>query len=316
MVDGVLERWLMEADPAVRWQVLRDVLHAPDLEVAEARARVADSGWGAQLLQLQQSDGQWGAGIYDGDSWDSTTDALCVLRELGIDPTDEQVRQAVDSVDEHVRWEERNGGRPFFSGETEACVNGRVAALGAYFGRPNPDLIERLRTEQLADGGWNCDAPTSSRSSFHSTICVLEGLLEFEHATAPSATLADARHRGEEYLLDRGLLRGKVSGRLIDPAWLDAHFPVYWCYDLLRGLDYLRAAGRTPDPRADEALSVLRTARLPDGAWTAAPHEGRPVIELEPAGRSRWATLRALRVLEWAGAEVVPGHTGPAGGPS
>jgi hypothetical protein len=253
-----------------------------------------------RLLDQQRPDGQWGVGVYDGDEWEGTTDALWLLLELGADPVQDRVRRAVDLVDEHVRWEERNGGRRFFDGETEACVNGRIAALGATFGRPSPSLIERLLGEQLDDGGWNCEAPRSTRSSFHSTICVLEGLLAFERATHPDDRVTRARSRGEEYLLDRGLLRRRSDGGLVDETWLTIHVPAYWCYDVLRGLDHLRASGREPDARIAEALGVLRRSRRPDGTWAAVPHPGRPLLDLGPVA-SRIATRRALGVLAWAG---------------
>ncbi len=291
---------LLDADPSIRWQVLRDLAGDPDDAAAE-RARIAESGWGARLLGLQRADGQWGVGVYDGDDWDSTTDALWILRELGADPAEERVERAIALVAEQVRWEERNGGRPFFEGETEACVNGRVLTLGAYFGRPSAALVERLLGEQLEDGGWNCEAPPSIRSSFHPTICVLEGLLEYERATGADGAVAEARARGEEYLLQRGLLRSRSTGEVIDDEWLAIHVPTYWCYDLLRGLDHFRAAGGAPDARLTEPLESLRRMRSADGMWTASAHPGRPVIDLEPAGApSRWATLRALRVLAWA----------------
>ena len=254
-----------------------------------------------RLLDLQRPDGEWGVGVYDADEWESTTDAMWLLHELGADPSDDRVRRAVTRVDDHVRWEAGNGGRRFFDGETEACVNGRILTLGAAFGRPNPALAERLLGEQLADGGWNCEAPPSTRSSFHPTICVLEGLLELERATGPDAAISEARARGEEYLLDRGLLRRQSDGAVIDEGWRVIHVPAYWCYDVLRGLDHLRASGRQPDPRTEEAVDVIRRARRPDGTWSAEAYPGRPLIELGPAA-NRIATGRARRVLEWAGA--------------
>ncbi|HEV7624519.1 MAG TPA: hypothetical protein VGO26_10295 [Amnibacterium sp.] len=253
-----------------------------------------------RLLDLQRPDGQWGVGVYDGDEWESTTDAMWTLRELGADPSDERVRRAAGLVGDQVRWEARNGGRPFFDGETEACVNGRIAALGGYFGRPSPALIDRLLGDQLEDGGWNCEAPERRRSSFHSTICVLEGLLEFERGSRTDGAITEARARGEEYLLDRRLLRRRSDGGLVDEGWLTVHVPTYWCYDVLRGLDHLRGSGRQPDGRIDEAVAVLRRARRSDGTWAAVPHPGRPLVALG-AVADGLATRRALRVLEWAG---------------
>ena len=256
-----------------------------------------------EVLALQRPDGDWGVGVYDGEGWNSTTDALWLLLELDADPDDPAVRRAVDLVHQRVHWEQRNGGRPFFEGETEACVNGRVLRLGARFGHPSPALAQRLLDEQLADGGWNCEAPQSTRASFHSTICVLEGLLAFERATGPDQSLAEARHRGEQYLLDRGLLRSRTTGALLDEQWLTPHVPAYWCYDALRALDHLRDAGLAPDARIEEAVASVRAARRDDGSWTATPYPGTPVLALEPEGTpSPLTTRRANRVLTWAAA--------------
>jgi hypothetical protein len=263
--------------------------------------RAGTAGTIERILAAQREDGHWGVGVYDADGWDSTTDALWLLHELEADPADERVRRAVALVAERVRWEERTGGRPFFEGETEACVNGRVLALGAAFGRPDPALAARLLDEQLPDGGWNCEAPASTRSSFHSTICVLEGLLGVERATGGDAAIAAARRRGEEYLLERGLLRSRSTGALLDEEWLRPHLPVYWCYDVLRGLEHLRAAGVAADERIAEAVAVLRRARRPDGTWPAASHPGRPVVTLDPAVLDAVLTERATAVLAWAG---------------
>ena len=253
-----------------------------------------------RLIDLQHPDGNWGVGVYDSDDWRSTTDALWLLHELDAPADDDRVRRVVGLVHERVRWEPRHGGRPFFTGETEACVNGRVLALGSWFGFPDAALADRLLAEQLADGGWNCDAPTSTRGSFHSTICVLEGLLAFGRATG--ADVGAARHRGEQYLLDRRLLRSASTGRLLDEAWLVPHVPAYWCYDVLRGLDHLRDAGVEPDGRIAEAVAAVERARRADGTWEACPHAGLPVLELEPTGGpSALTTARALRVLAWAG---------------
>ncbi|THG33552.1 hypothetical protein E6C64_00010 [Naasia lichenicola] len=292
-----MRRWLLGGDPSITAQVLA---HA-DRTDSSGRSSTGDGeDLVSRILDLQQPDGNWGVGVYDSEGWNSTTDALWLLFELRADPDDERVRHAVHLVHDQVRWEARNGGLPFFSGETEACVNGRVATLGAYFGRPDRALIDRLLREQLPDGGWNCDAPASTRSSFHSTICVLEGLLEFERVTA-ARELAVARHRGEDYLTERGLLRSKSSHRLLDESWATPHVPSYWCYDALRGLDYLRASGSRPDARITEAVATLHDARRSDGTWRSASHAGTPIIELETAGdASRLTTLRALRVIEWA----------------
>src|SRR5215471_19142527 len=172
--------WLLDADPAIRWQVLRDLLGEPEGAVARERSRIALEGWGARLLDLQGDNGHWGGAAFVPKAWVSTFDTLQLLFELGIDPTSERTRAAIARVRERCDWDHWQGYSPFFQGEVEPCINGRVLAIGAYFGAANHRLLQRLLGEQLPDGGWNCQAPPSQVSSFHSTICVLEGLLEYE----------------------------------------------------------------------------------------------------------------------------------------
>ena len=301
--------WLLDSDPAVRWQVMRDLTGAPDDVVAAERSRVAAEGWGARLLALQAADGQWGGGTYR-PNWTSTYSTLLLLRELGLDPTSEEARGAVALVRDNVTWQgvlpedAAWHGRPFFSGEVEPCINGRVLALGAYFGEPCAAVLERLLGEQLDDGGWNCRAPPSVRSSFHSTICVLEGLLEYERARGATSAVTEARARGQEYLLERRLFRKLSSGEVIDRDWTRFSFPTWWHYDVLRGLDYLRSAGVEPDDRIAEAIELVENNRRSDGRWPLQnPHAGQLHFDMEEGADepSRWNTLRALRVLKWAG---------------
>lgn len=302
--------WLLDSDPSIRWQVLRDLADTPTEDALRERARVATEGWGARLLALQGADGQWDGGTYfpfpfdgseEGQPWTATAFSLQLLSELGLDPDSEEARRAVRLVRENSRWEE--GNQPFFEGEVEPCINGRTVALGAYFGEAVDGVLERLLGEQLPDGGWNCEAERGSRrSSFATTINVLEGLLEHERATGGTPATAAARQRGEEYLLERGLLRRKSTGELIDRDWLEFSFPTRWHYDLLRGLEYFRAAGGPPDERVAEAIAVLHSKRQPDGTWLLEnTHPGRNHFAMEDGdGRpSRWNTLRALRVLRW-----------------
>ena len=308
--------WLLDSDPAIRWQVLRDLAVAPAEVVMAERARVATEGWGARLLSLQGEDGQWEGGALfparwgesgsahtqpKGQPWTATAYGLVALHDFGVDPDNEKVRRAVAQVREHCRWE--HAGQPFFSGEVEPCINGMVVALGAYFGVDVDGVVARLVGEQLEDGGWNCEVENGSvRSSFHTTVRVLEGLLAHERATGGSAESMAARRRGEEYLLERKLFRRMSTGAVVDPAWLQFSFPTRWHYDVLRGLEYFRAAGHPPDPRFDEAIDLLRSKQQPDGTWLLEnTHPGAVHFALEDGdGRSsRWNTLRALRVLRW-----------------
>jgi hypothetical protein len=313
--DGHVTDWLLDSDPAIRWQVLQDLLDAPAEEVAAERARVAETGWGRRLLELQV-DGQWAGGacfpsrdwrppgpvVGDpaGQPWTATLPTLRLLRLLGIDPTHPQVRAAVTGVREHCRWE--YAGEPFFEGEVEPCINGGAVEVGAYFGEDVDGIVTRLLTEQLADGGWNCEAERgSTRSSFHTTICVLEGLLEYERAGGGIA-VTEARFAGEAYLLSRAMFRRLSTGEVVDPDWLRFSFPPQWHYDVLRGLDYFRWLGGEPDPRLAEAVEIVRGKRRDDGTWSLEnTHPGLVHFELDEGDGlpSRWNTLRALRVLRW-----------------
>jgi hypothetical protein len=310
--DRPVIRWLLDSDPSIRWQVMRDLTGAPAREVADERARVATEGWGAQLLALQGSDGRWGGAAWN-RGWDSTMHVLMLLRDFGLDPASAEARGAVGLVRDQVTW--RGSGppecddNPFFAGEVEPCINGQVAAAGAYFGQDIRGIIDRLLGEQLPDGGWNCEAENGSRrSSFNTTICVLEALLEHERATGGSPKVTEARLRGQEYLLERRLFRRRSTGEAIErdrkggAAWTRFAFPTWWHYDVLRGLEYLRRAGVTPDDRVDEAIQLVESKRDGEGRWPLETrYPGAMPVEIdEGEGRpSRWNTLRALRVLDW-----------------
>jgi len=196
--------WLLDSDPAIRWQALRDLGDAPAEVVAAERSRVATEGWGARLLALQGEDGQWEGGALfpaqrtaiKGQPWTATAFSLVSLSDFGVDPRSEQLRRVVAQVRDHSRWE--HAGQPFFAGEVEPCINGMTVALGAYFDQDVDEVVARLVGEQLEDGGWNCEAENGSvRSSFHTTIRVLEGLLAHERATVarrnPSRLAAGVR---------------------------------------------------------------------------------------------------------------------------
>ena len=303
--------WLLDSDPAIRWQVLRDLAGAPAPEIAAERARVATQGWGARLLGMQQADGTW-AGAAWNRGWNSTMHVLWLLWHMGLDPASPQARHAVGLVRDRVTWADCGppecANNPFFAGELEPCINGQVAAAGAYFGQDVGGISDRLLGEQLPDGGWNCDAPPSRRSSFNTTICVLEALLAHEGAGGGGPAVRAARLRGQGYLLERRLFRRRSSGEAIardrkgGADWTRFAFPAWWHYDVLRGLEYLRSAGVAPEQRVAEAVGLVAARRDADGRW---PLDARypgvmPVaMDEEPGRPSRWNTLRALRVLRW-----------------
>ncbi|HLV87135.1 MAG TPA: hypothetical protein VKV39_09185 [Candidatus Sulfotelmatobacter sp.] len=302
--------WLLDSDPAISWQALRDLTDASPDVISATRRRVPREGLGAQILASQQSDGSWRRP--DSPAWLSTLFTLLLLRATGIDPTEPAVQAAAARLEAGVRWNDQGGcwelravetgGNTFFEGEVEPCINGGALAVGAFLGRPNDSLARRLLTEQLEDGGWNCDAPKSKRSSFHTTICVLEGLLQFECAAGSPPEITTARKRGEEYLLERGLYRRLSTGKVANPEFLELAFPPRYHYDILRALDYFRNAG-SHDPRMNDALQTIRNRRQPDGRWVldCAYEEAVALPTGESVGQpSRWNTLRALGVLQWS----------------
>ncbi|NOT05195.1 MAG: hypothetical protein HOP27_11410 [Anaerolineales bacterium] len=316
---SVIQR-LLDSDPSIRWQVMRDLIGAPADEVAAERARVATEGWGAHLLALQGADGSW-AGTAWNHGWNSTMHVLSLLRELGLDPASNEAHRTVGLVRDHVRWKgwDWDGtwrglefdGNPFFAGEVEPCINGQVGASSAYFGQNTQSerIIDLLLAEQLSDGGWNCEAANgSTRSSFNTTICVLEALLEYELAGGTNAAVTEARLRGQEYLLERHLFRRRSTGEVIEQdrdggtMWTRFAFPTWWHYDVLRGLEYLRHANVVPDERMAEAIDLVASKRSSDGWWlleTQYPGEMPVKMDEGEGSPSRWITLRALRVLNW-----------------
>lgn len=300
-------KWLLQSDPAIRWQVMRDLRNEAPETIATERSRVATEGWGAQLLARQSPRGNWGGPDEDRGLL-VTLYSLVVLMNLGLDPASKQARKMIERVEKRLVFRPLKN-RPFLRGETEPCINGRILAIGAYFKEPNAALARQLLHQQLEDGGWNCEAvepsakrPLSRRSSFHTTICVLEGLLAYERAAGKSATVTTARRRGEQYLLERRMFHSLRTGEVIDQRWLRFSFPTFWHYDVLRGLDYLRDAGVEPDSRVREAIEAVIKRRHQNGRWPLnLLHAEHLPLEMDTSvgTASRWNTLRALRVLCW-----------------
>ena len=289
---------------------MRDLTDASPAAIAAERARVPHEGLGVEILACQKPDGSWRR--TDAPVWLTTLFTLLLLRATGVDRAEPAVESAVARLEMGLRWNDQGGcwelrppetgGNTFFEGEEEPCINGGAMALGAYFGRPTESLARRLLSEQLDDGGWNCEAPKSTRSSFHTTICVLEGLLEYERAVGPASEIAAARRRGEEYLLERGLFRRRSTGEVASGEFLELAFPPRYHYDVLRALDYFRDAGGQADARVSEAVRLIGSRREADGRWRLdrAYDDVLAVPIGESAGApSRWNTLRALRVLRW-----------------
>jgi len=308
--------WLLDSDPAIRWQVMRDLLDCPREEWSAERANVEIDGWGAQLLALADEDGQWAGGAHfphdfvwggseEGQPWTSTSHSLTQLRDFGLDPQSGSAQRAVRLVGENCRWE--YAGERYWDGEVEPCINGMTVANGSYFGVDVSSIVDRLLDERLDDGGWNCEAENGSvRTSYDTTINVLEGLLEYEFANGKSPDVSEARRTAEEFLLKRQLFLRLSTGEPADEDFLLLRNPTRWQYDVLRALDYFRRSGADPDPRTATAVDHVLAKRTDDGRWVLDKNpKGRTWFDIDDGlGRpSRWVTLRALRVLRWAGAE-------------
>jgi hypothetical protein len=304
--DDPVVQWLLEGDPAIRWQVLRDLLDAPGTVVGAERARVEHEGWGARLLALRATDGTWGngacfpdtaefaaatalarakgeppppwpspdpesdeappAGEDAGQPWTATYRVLLDLCDLGVPPDSPVMQETAHLVARNCRWE--CDGLPFFDGEEDCCINAGTILIGTYLGVGVEPVVQRLLHDQLPDGGWNCWAETrSAPSSFASTLEVVNGLLRWERRTGRSEEVSRARYRGEEYLLQRSLFRSLRTGEVVNPQWELFSHPPRWQYDLLKATEYFARRGGTPDPRLAEAIERVRAKRGSDGRW-------------------------------------------------
>ncbi|WP_436927277.1 hypothetical protein [Halosimplex amylolyticum] len=316
MEDAELTGWLLAGDPAIRWQVKRDLLDEPVAEVEAERERVARSGWGQRLLDEQDPDGRWagsdGEGEYYGlytPKWTSTTYTLLLLRRTGLPAQHPAVSRGCRALVEGCRWPGDGHVYPWLSETADACVDAMILGLLEWADYDAPEerseLLTSLLDEQRADGGWNCDAE-SSVGSVHTTISTLEALhCRRENLSSGGAgelaTVEDAMASGREYLLERSLFRSRRTGDVIRPEFTRFSFPPRWFYDVLRALDHLQASSAPTDPRAGDAVDLLREKRRADGTWPLQNrHPGRVYFEMETVGEpSRWNTLRALRVLRW-----------------
>jgi hypothetical protein len=302
---NAVHRWLLAGDPAVRWQVMRDLLGATDRAVERARSRIAREGWGARLLARQDPQGTWAGGLYT-PKWTSTTYTMLLLRDFGLPPSNEQAQRACPLLlDNGLR---PDGGVNFVRGaRAETCVSGMVLSIVAYW-RYDDERLDtiagHLLEQQMADGGWNCRHPRggATHGSVHTTISVLEGLRLYElHRRRGMGDVRTAQRRAREFLLVHRLFRSHRTGRVIKSEFKRFSFPPRWHYDVLRGLDYFQSVNAPRDARLAEAIDVVRARRRSDGRWLLENrYKGRSYFELERVGApSRWNTLRALRVLKW-----------------
>ena len=305
--DRVIE-WLLEGDPAIRWQVLRDLVGASERVVARERRKIARDGWGARLVAKQDPEGTWGGGLYS-PKWISTNYTMLLLRDFGLAATNRQARKACKLLLD--RGLQPDGGINYgtwakWTRKSETCVTGMILSILSYFEHDDPRLdviANHLLEQQMADGGWNCQRPQgATHASVHATISVLEGLRHFELlGRGRVGETRAAQRRGQEFLLVHRLFRSHRTGEIIKPAFTRFAFPPRWHYDILRALDYFQAVNAACDPRLADAIDIVRSSQRKDGRWSLEySHRGKTYFELERLGApSRWNTLRALRVLDW-----------------
>ena len=307
-------QWLLDRDPAIRWQALRDLAGAPERTVERERRRVAREGWGARLLAKQDRAGKWAVGK-SGDGglyspkWTSTTYTMLLLRDFGLPEDNAQARIACKlllhfglqpdggiNYGDWAKWTKRS----------ETCVTGMVLSLLSYFEYEDARLetiVAHLLEQQMPDGGWNClRAGGATHASVNTTISVLEGLHLYElHRGSKLRGVSAARRRAQEFLLVHRLFRSHRTGKIMKPAFIRFAFPPRWHYDILRALDHFQAIDAPRDPRLTDAIDIVRKGRREDGCWPLDhTYNGKTYFELERVGApSRWNTLRALRVLKW-----------------
>jgi hypothetical protein len=317
-IDPALLEWMLDSDPALRWQVERDLAGAAPEKWEATRTCIATEGMGARLLALQDPDGQWAGGAFfpkgfdfdgpeaaegAGQPWTATSWTLATLREWGLDPA--VLGRTAELLGQNSRWEYND--LPYWEGEVDCCINAATLSSGVWLGADVSGIAEWFVEHRLADGGWNCEwVEGSTRSSFHSTLNSIRGLLDYERAVGDSAPSRDARHAGEEYLLERRLLYSLGSGDVVGDWATRFSYPFRAWYTVLRAVDYFRAAsildGSKPDPRLADAIDVIRQRRQPDGTWLQELRLPGRVwfdIDVPPGEPSKWVTFFATRALEW-----------------
>jgi hypothetical protein len=313
--DNIID-WLMEGDPAIRWQVMRDLLDAPEAEWQTERRRTQNQGWGAQLLAEQDARGVWGGGLYS-PKWISSTYTLLTLVGIGLPPDCEPARRGAQIALDGLYGLDAGDALYQRTNQFDQCVGGMFVQLAAYFGIARERvtvMVKSLIENRISDGGWNCRInrkPLPHHSSFHTTINVLEGLREtVERSIYPQKkAVLTAESGAREMLLNHGLFRSHRTGKMIDERWTLLSYPPRWHYDMLRALDYFRRASAARDPRLQESIDLLISRRRTDGRWPVQnKHRARDYFDMEKTGGpSRWNTLRALRVLRWWNREAIHG---------
>jgi hypothetical protein len=305
MTGQAILDWLLDGDPAIRWQVKQDLLGEKEAMVNRERMCVSSHGWGAELLARQDPSGRWAGQLYD-HKWISTTYTLQLLRRMGLDPDNQQAQLACQQLFEGGYQDE---GAISFS-KTVSHIDLGVCALTlsnlVYFGYPDQRLhtvAEFLLEQQEYDGSWVPESGTGRlQYIFAGTLLVLEALREYEVRHGDnSVRISAAQSKGREFLLQHHLFKTRATGKIFDQKLTRFSFPPRWHYDVLVALDYFQACGSGKDERLREAIDLVKSKRRKDGTWNLQNrHPGKTYFEMEQVGQpSRWNTLRAMRVLNW-----------------
>ena len=298
--------WLLEGDVSIQYQVHRDLLGS---EKPELQERIEAEGWGARFLSYRKKEGHWGDRFYQ-PKWISTHYTVLDLKNLAVSPENEEIRGSISQVLGTLKGPD--GGIFPIGAEkkSDVCVNGMFLNYASYFLIGEEDLksiVDFLLSEHMNDGGFNCNTNTigAIHSSLHSTISVLEGILEYgkNDYGYKLEELGEAAEKSREFLLQHRLFRSHRTGEIIDKKMLMLSYPSRWKYDILRALDYFQIAGISYEPRMQDALDVLKKKRRNDNKWSVqAKHPGQVHFDMEKTGvASRWNTLRAMRVLKHFG---------------
>jgi hypothetical protein len=298
--------WLLEGDVSIQYQVHRDLLAT---EKPHLRDRIATEGWGTQFLSFRKKEGHWGQRFYQ-PKWISTHYTILDLKNLAISQNNNEIRQSISQVIQKLKGPD---GGIFPIGtekKSDICVNGMFLNYASYFGTEEDKLksiVDFLLSEHMKDGGFNCNSNNigAIHSSLHSTISVLEGILEYAKNGYGYRLeeLQEAEDDSRTFILQHRLFRSDRTGDIIDKKMLLLSYPSRWKYDILRALDYFQFAGINYDPQMQDALDVLMKKRRKDNKWPVqAKHPGQTHFEMEKTGGpSRWNTLRAMRVLKHFG---------------
>ena len=301
MENHIIE-WLLASDVSIQYQVHRDLL---DQDRPDLRERIATEGWGPRFIRYRNPNGHWGKAYYQ-PKWISSHYTILDLRNLGIPPEQPVIRETLLEVLENLKGEDGGINTSPTIKQSDACLNGMFLNFASYFEMPEEALesiVDFLLGQQMKDGGFNCDFNRfgAVHSSLHSTLSILEGILEFT-AKGYSYRIPELQQvatGAQEFFLNHRLYRSDRTGDIINNRMLLLSYPSRWYYDILRALDYFRSANAAYDPRMQDALDVLVKKRRQDGKWPLqGKHPGQTHFEMElPREPSRWNTLRALRVL-------------------